>query len=186
MGVMPIVIYHWIVVDLTQSTESIVLANQPVAGYHRSMSDSELNSGNFDGADAIIASFLGLRDHQNLKQQSVSRGLGDSSHADGDFLALVTSLYGRIESIYTSRKPSRENWRSKRVTTLSDHNTSPEVLLERAGRRPYFRHVLYLRRVRHGDRGGFVTRAANGRVRRLPGHKRVDRGRRNGRSCRIV
>ncbi|MEE9206012.1 MAG: hypothetical protein V3U50_03410 [Acidimicrobiia bacterium] len=96
------------------------------------MSDNDQHSGIFDGTDAIIASFFGLRDDQHLKQQSVSRGLDDPGNVDGGFLALVSSLYGRIESNHTSRLPSRENWRSKRVTTLSDHNKSPEVLLERA------------------------------------------------------
>jgi hypothetical protein len=94
------------------------------------MVDSEHAAGIFDGADEIIASFFGLRDNQHLKQRSVSRSLSDPG--DGNFLVLVADLYGRIEANYTGRSPSRENWRSESVTTLSDHNKSPEVLLERA------------------------------------------------------
>ena len=96
------------------------------------MSDNGRHSGIFDGMDAIIASFFGLRNDQHLKQHSVSRGLTDAGIADGSFPELVSSLYGRIESNHTGRLPSRENWRSKRVTTLSKCNKSPEVLLERA------------------------------------------------------
>jgi hypothetical protein len=96
------------------------------------MMDIDQHSGIFGGTDAIIASFFSFRDGQHLKQLSVSRGLDDPGNVRGDFLALVSSLYGRIERNHTSRLPSRENWRTKRVTTLSDHNKSPEVMLERA------------------------------------------------------
>jgi hypothetical protein len=94
------------------------------------MSDDEHTGGIFDGADAIIASFFGLCDNQHLKQRTVSRDL--SVPGDADFLALVSNLYDRIEANHTGRSPSRHNWRSERVTTLSDHNKSPEVILERA------------------------------------------------------
>ncbi len=96
------------------------------------MSDNDQHGGIFGGTDAIVAAFFGLSGNQHLKQRSVSRGLSVPGEVDGDFLALVSRLYGQIESNYTGRLPSRENWRSKRVTTLSDHNKSPEVLLERA------------------------------------------------------
>lgn len=90
------------------------------------------NTGIFDGTDVVITSFFELRDNQHLKQRSVSRSLTYTGTDDGDFLALAENLYACIESNYSGRPPSRENWRSKRVTTLSDHNRSPEVLLERA------------------------------------------------------
>jgi hypothetical protein len=45
---------------------------------------------------------------------------------------LASKLYSQIESNRSDYRPGRENWRSKRVTTLSDYNQSPEVLLERA------------------------------------------------------
>ncbi len=96
------------------------------------MSDSDQNSGIFDGTDVAIASFFKLRDNQHLKQRSVSRGLNAPGAGDEDFLALVSDLYDCIESKHSGRPPSQEKWRSKRVTTLSDHNKSPEVLLERA------------------------------------------------------
>ncbi len=96
------------------------------------MSDNDQSSGIFDGTDTVIASFFGLRDNQHLKQRSVSRGLNDTGTGDRDFLALVSDLYDCIEANHSGRQPSRENWRSKRVTTLADHNKSPEVLLERA------------------------------------------------------
>ena len=112
------------------------------------MSDNDQQSGIFCGMDAIVASFFGLCDDQRLEQKSASRGLGDPGDVDGGFLALVSSMYGRIESNHTSRLtsrlPSRENWRSKRVTTLSDRNKSPEVLLERA--------VAMLTPIIHGGR----------------------------------
>lgn len=96
------------------------------------MSDNDRHSSIFDGMDAVIASFFGLGEGQHLKQRSVSRGLDDPGSADRDFAALVSTLYDRIESNHAGRLPSQENWRSKRVTTLSDHNESPEVLPERA------------------------------------------------------
>lgn len=96
------------------------------------MSDNDQSGGIFDGTDAVIASFFGLRDNQHLKHLSVSRGLNDTGTGDRDFLALVSDLYDCIEANHSGRQPSRENWRSKRVTTLADHNKSPEVLLERA------------------------------------------------------
>jgi hypothetical protein len=96
------------------------------------MSDNDQSGGIFDGTDAVIASFLGLRDNQHLKHLSVSRGLNDTGTGDRDFLALVSDLYDCIEANHSGRQPSRENWRSNRVTTLADHNKSPEVLLERA------------------------------------------------------
>jgi hypothetical protein len=96
------------------------------------MSDNDQSGGIFDGTDAVIASFFGLRDNQHLKHLSVSRGLNDTGTGDRDFLALVSDLYDCIEANHSGRQPSRENWRSNRVTTLADHNKSPEVLLERA------------------------------------------------------
>jgi len=96
------------------------------------MSDNDQSSGIFDGTDTVIASFFGFRDNQHLKQRSLSRGLNDTGSSDRDFLALVSDLYDCIESNHSGRQPSRENWRSDRVTTLADHNKSPEVLLERA------------------------------------------------------
>lgn len=104
----------------------------PSVGYHQSMLDNDQNRSIFDGTDAIVTSFFGLHDDQHLKHRSVSRGLGDPGNVDGGFLALISSMYDQIASNHTNRLPSRENWRSKRVTTLSDHNKSPEVLLERA------------------------------------------------------
>lgn len=84
----------------------------------------------FNGTSDIVSAFLNLESKQHLKQLSVSRSLRD---ADGrDFLRFVTTLYSRIEANYSGRQPSEENWRSQRVTTLSDHNKSPEVILERA------------------------------------------------------
>lgn len=96
------------------------------------MSDNDQSGGIFDGTDKVIASFFGLRDNQHLKHLSVSRGLNDTGTGDRDFLALVSDLYDCIEANHSGRQPSRENWRSNRVTTLADHNKSPEVLLERA------------------------------------------------------
>ena len=96
------------------------------------MSDNDQSSGIFDGTDTVIASFFGLRDNQHLRHRSLSRSLNDTGTGDRDFLALVSDLYECIESNHSGRQPSRENWRSKRVTTLADHNKSPEVLLERA------------------------------------------------------
>ena len=84
----------------------------------------------FDGTDDVIASFFGFRDNQRLKQRSVSQGL--RRPRDGDFLSLVTDIFGCLSSNRTKRQPSRENWRFERVTTLSAHNRSPEVILERA------------------------------------------------------
>ena len=96
------------------------------------MSDNDRSGGIFDGTDKVIASFLGFRDNQRLKHRSLSRSLNDTGTGDRDFLALVSDLYDCIESNHSGRQPSRENWRSDRVTTLADHNKSPEVLLERA------------------------------------------------------
>ena len=110
--------------------ELTAFANLPDAGYDRRMLDNEHACGIFGGADEIIAPFFGMRDNQHLKQRSVSRSLSEPSN--GDFPALVTDLYGCIEANHTGRQPSRENWRSERVTTLGGHNKSPEVLLERA------------------------------------------------------
>ena len=96
------------------------------------MSDNDQSGGIFDGTDKVIASFLGFRDNQRLKHRSLSRSLNDTGTGDRDFLALVSDLYDCIEANHSGRQPSRENWRSNRVTTLADHNKSPEVLLERA------------------------------------------------------
>ena len=96
------------------------------------MSNNDQRSGIFDGTDAIFESFLGLSDDQHPKQQSVSRGLCDPGIVDRDFLILVSDLYDCIESNRSGHRPGKENWRCKPVTTLSDHNKSPEVLLERA------------------------------------------------------
>jgi hypothetical protein len=93
------------------------------------MANYDQKSGIFYGTDAIIASFFDLGNDQHLKHRSVSRNLGNLG---GVLLTLVSSLYDRIESNHTGRIPSRENWRSKWVTTLSDHNKRPEVILERA------------------------------------------------------
>lgn len=96
------------------------------------MSDDDQHNGIFDGTNTIIASFFDFRDDQHLKQQSVSRGLSDPGIGDRDIPTLVSDLYDCIESNRSGHRPGRENWRSKPVTTLSDHNKSPEVLLERA------------------------------------------------------
>jgi hypothetical protein len=96
------------------------------------MSDNDHSSGIFDGTDGVIASFFELRENQHLKQRSVSRGLYDPGTGDRRFLTLISDLFDCIETNHSGRPPSRENWRSKRVTTLSDRNKSSEVLLERA------------------------------------------------------
>ena len=101
------------------------------------MSKNDEHSGIFGGADAIIAPFFQIREGKHLKRQSVSRKLVDPGNVDGGLQELVSRLYRKIESNHNdgrmgSKQPSRENWRCKRVTTLSDHNKSPEILLERA------------------------------------------------------
>jgi hypothetical protein len=93
--------------------------------------DTNNRNGIFDGFDTIISSYLGLSDNQHLKQRSTSQRLNSPSLDNENFLELVFSLYNRIETNYSGRFPSRENWRISRVTTLSDHNQSPEVLLAR-------------------------------------------------------
>jgi len=86
----------------------------------------------FNGAEEIIFSFLGLEPGKTLKHKSVCRRLSTAPPELLDFETLISGLYEQIESNRSDRKPSRENWRTKRVTTLSDTNRSPEVLLERA------------------------------------------------------
>ena len=96
------------------------------------MSENDQPSGIFGGTDAIIASFFGLRDDQHLKQLSVSLSLDDPGAIHGSCMELVSNLYDQIVFNHKGRHPSRENWRCERVTTLSDHNKSSEVMLERA------------------------------------------------------
>lgn len=94
--------------------------------------DTDKRSGIFDGFDAIISSYLGLSDNQHLKQRTTSQRLTSPSLDKESFFELIFSLYSRLEANYSGRLPSNENWRISRVTRLSDHNQSPEVLLERA------------------------------------------------------
>lgn len=94
------------------------------------MAKSKPVAGIFGGMDKIISSFFGLRDHQTLKHRAVSRRLNNPENRD--FSTLIFDLYACIEANHIGRQPSRQNWRSERVTTLSDQNKSPEVLLERA------------------------------------------------------
>ena len=86
----------------------------------------------FDGTDDIISSALNLRPGATLKQKSTCRELISGYLEESDFEALISDLYNQIESNRTERKPSRENWRLERQTTISHANRSPEVLLERA------------------------------------------------------
>jgi hypothetical protein len=86
----------------------------------------------FNGTEEIIFSFLGLEPGKTLKHKSVCRRLSSAPPEWLDFETLISGLYEQIERNRSDRIPSRENWRTKRVTTLSDINSSPEVLLERA------------------------------------------------------
>ncbi len=86
----------------------------------------------FDGTDDVIASFFDLHGRQRLNHKSVSRALKCPVADEGSFSDLVSRLYACIESNHSRCAPSRENWRSRPVTTLADQNKSPEVLLERA------------------------------------------------------
>ena len=86
----------------------------------------------FDGSWEIIDRFLGLGEGESLKQKSTARGLPGAPPDQADFERLVLQLYELIETNWSGRIPSKENWRTERQTRLDSDNRSPEVLLERA------------------------------------------------------
>jgi len=86
----------------------------------------------FDGTESLINDALGLQDGQKLKQKSTCLRLKPEVISVEALATLVDDLRGRVFSNWAGRQPSVENWRMKRVTTLSEINKSPEVVLERA------------------------------------------------------
>lgn len=94
----------------------------------------EDKEGIFKGCSEIVSEFLGpgIESLNQLKQKTTYRGLKDHGKTEEDFKMLLQKLYEKIEANRTERKPSKENWRMKRQTFVSDCNRSDEVLLERA------------------------------------------------------
>ncbi len=86
----------------------------------------------FEGTWEVICRFLGLEEGESLKQKSTARGLPGAPPYQADFERLVLQLYELIETNWSGRIPSKENWRVERQTYVSPKNKSKEVLLERA------------------------------------------------------
>lgn len=86
----------------------------------------------FAGTTDIVGRFFGLKDGEHLKQKSTARILTGAAQNREQFRQLVLELYEAIETNWSGRTPSKENWRIERQTDLSPNNRSPEVLLERA------------------------------------------------------
>ena len=94
------------------------------------MSDDVPQGSIFQEADEIVRRTFGLRTNQNLKHRSVSQNLVRPT--DQAMRASVSDLYNSVASKRTDHIPSKENWRTRPVTRLSNRNKSPEVLLERS------------------------------------------------------
>lgn len=86
----------------------------------------------FAGTANIIQQFFALGDGEHLKQKSTARRLASNLKGEQNFEQLLQALYAAIESNWSGRTPSKENWRIERQIELGPNNRSPEVLLERA------------------------------------------------------
>lgn len=94
--------------------------------------ENSSSNGIFAGMDETISASLGLRSGETLKHKRVNRRLSDPPSRLPDFPGLVSTLYGLVAANRTGRRPSDQNWRIARRTSISHRNRSPEVLLERA------------------------------------------------------
>jgi len=86
----------------------------------------------FDGTDEIIHRALGLSADQHLNQKSTCKRLSAKAVGIEVIARLVGELCQRVMENWSGREPSQANWRLERQTDLSERNTSPEVILERA------------------------------------------------------
>ncbi|NQV19999.1 MAG: hypothetical protein HQ511_01135 [Rhodospirillales bacterium] len=86
----------------------------------------------FAGTDEIIFSALGLGPGETLDHKSTCRRLGSTPLDVQAISTLVSDLYRQVETNWSDRTPSRENWRVERRITASPKNKSPEVLLEQS------------------------------------------------------
>jgi hypothetical protein len=86
----------------------------------------------FTGTDELIYLALGLRPKETLDQISTCRRLGATPMNVPAISELISNLYGQIESNWSGRIPSKENWRVERRVTAGPNNKSPEVLLEQS------------------------------------------------------
>ena len=86
----------------------------------------------FEGSDTLIHRALGLGQGHHLKQKSTCQRLNSRKDVNNSIPTLVSNVYRQIESNWSGRIPSQENWRLERQTTLAPNTKSPEVVLERA------------------------------------------------------